>query len=298
MTAIAMFRLLVTAFTLAAAFVTTIGVNSPLAQEAPSTAVVARVDGEDITETDLAIAAAEFRDQAGRSLVTSRAALIDLVINIRLAAKAAAAAEIDKDPLVAARVELAKNRVLYTEYLRGEFITEVTEEAGRKRFEEELAAFVPGEQVRVRHILVGTEDEAKAIIADLDAGADFAELAKEKSLDGSSAAGGDLSFQGRGDTVKSFEDAAFALDIGDYTGVPVETQFGWHVIKVDEKREQPRPAFEQEAQRIRELLFLEAFERAMDGLRSAVVIELVALPEDRPLEEVEAKPEAAEPAAD
>ena len=118
------------------------------------------------------------------------------------------------------------------------------------------------------------------------------------NFDGSSSQGGDLDFQGRGDTVKPFEDAAFALEVGEYTSTPVETQFGWHVIRVDEKRKEPLPKFEEEAPRIRQMLFLETFERAMDALRSAVVIEVVPPPEDEATPDVEAKPEAGEPAGD
>ena len=96
-----------------------------------------------------------------------------------------------------------------------------------------------------------SEDEAKAIIADLDAGGDFAAIAKDKSKDpGSAANGGDLGFIKRGETVKAFEDAAFALDVGQYTKTPVQSQFGWHIIKVDEKRPEAPPTFEQEARRI------------------------------------------------
>ena len=93
----------------------------------------------------------------------------------------------------------------------------------KARYDEEVAKFVPGDELHVRHILVETEDEAKAIIAELDKGGDFAEIAKEKSNDpGSGASGGDLGFFGKGKMVQAFEDAAFALEVGQYTKAPVQ----------------------------------------------------------------------------
>ncbi|MEX0851992.1 MAG: hypothetical protein WD036_01715 [Bauldia sp.] len=143
------------------------GVGATLAEDASGGAVVARIDDEAITENDLAAVAEEFRDQLGPGGTGRRDVLIDLAIDIRLVARAAAVAAIDEEPPIAARMELARNRALYSEYLRRKFIDAVTEAAGRKRFDEELAKFVPGDELRVRHILVKTEDEAKVIIGEL-----------------------------------------------------------------------------------------------------------------------------------
>ncbi len=240
-------------------------------------AVVAIVNGEPITEADLALAAAEFGDQLSQIAPASRrAALVDLIVNIRLAGKAAEADGLDKDAAVASRLELARERTLYSEYLRKQFVAAVTEDAARKIFDAELAKFVPADQVHASHILVKTEDEAKAIVAELDKGADFAAIAKEKSLDpGSGAKGGDLGFFGRGAMVKPFEDAAFGLEVGSYTKIPVESDFGWHVITVVETRKEPPPTFESEAQRIQQDLIRATFEKAIEGLRSAATIEMV-----------------------
>lgn len=266
------------------------GIGTPMAQDAPGDAVVARVDGDVITEIDLTAAAQEIGEEIDRMPGDRRANLIDVVVNIRLAAKAAATAELDKDPLVAARMALVRDRALYIEYLRGKIGASLTEEAARQRYGEEIAEFTADEQLRARHILVKTEDEAKAIISDLDNGGDFAEIAKEKSTDpGSAPNGGDLDFIGRGDTVKPFEEAAFALAVGEYTKTPVQSPFGWHVIRIDEKRAQPPPPFEQEARRIQADLFAESFDKAIEELRAAATIEVI------PAAEPEAPPEG-EPA--
>ena len=90
-------------------------------------------------------------------------------------------------------------------------------------------------KIRASHILVESEERAKSLRGDLDGGADFANLAKEHSKCPSKENGGDLGFFGKGMMVKEFEDAAFALDVGQVSG-PVRTQFGYHLIKVTEKK--------------------------------------------------------------
>lgn len=249
------------------------------AQDAPER-TFAIVDGEPITETDLALALAEFGDQLTQIPAAQRPqAVLDLLINIRLAAKAAAAAGIDKRPLVEKRLELIRERTLYSEFLRDVFGTAVTEENARKRFDEEVAKFVPADQIRASHILVKTEDEARAIIADLDKGGDFAAIAKEKSLDpGSGANGGDLGFFGKGMMVPPFEEAAFAIPVGSYGKEPVKTDFGFHVIKVVEARKEPPPTFEAQAARIQQELIRSTFEKEMEALRAAAKIEIVPPP--------------------
>ena len=193
------------------------------------------------------------------------AALVDLVINIRLAEQGGEAAGLETEPAVMRRLDLARDRTLYSEYLRTKFIAAVTDDAVQARFDEELAAFVPQDEVRARHILVKTEDEAKAIIAKLDAGGDFAELATEDSLDpGSGQSGGDLGFFRRGQMVKPFEEAAFGLKPGKYTKKPVQSDFGWHVILVEEKREEPPPTFESQAQRIQQELIRATFDAEIE----------------------------------
>jgi peptidyl-prolyl cis-trans isomerase C len=111
--------------------------------------------------------------------------------------------------------------------------------------ETQSAKFMPTEERRVRHILVQTEAKAKAIIDELESGVDFAELASTRSTDsGSAALGGDLGYFTRGQMVPLFEEAAFAIAVGEFGHTPVETQFGWHVIKVVDARRQARPSLE------------------------------------------------------
>ncbi|KAB2885993.1 MAG: peptidylprolyl isomerase [Albidovulum sp.] len=120
----------------------------------------------------------------------------------------------------------------------------VTDDAVQALFDEKYAATEPGKEYNAAHILVATEDEAKSIKADLDGGADFAAIAKEKSTDrGSAAAGGDLGWFGVGMMVKPFEDAVIAMKAGE-TSAPVQSQFGWHVIRLTEVRTAAKPTIE------------------------------------------------------
>ncbi len=263
------------AVALAATLVTAVSQLS-FAQDA-GTDVVARVNGAPITQADLGMAAQEFRDQLARIPAEQRREeLINHLVEIKLAARAAESAGLDKDPAAAERIQAARDRALHVEYVRANVVAPITDEAVHKRFDEELAKFVPGNQYHASHILVETEDEAKAIIADLDKGGDFAAIAKEKSKDpGSKDAGGDLGFFDPAQMVKPFSDAVIALPVGTYTKEPVQSQFGWHVIKVVETRKEEPPTFEARAPALRNEMFAELFDATMKKLREDAKVEIV-----------------------
>lgn len=250
------------------------------AQPKPEDTVYAKLDGQPITGADLGMAAAELGDQLSRIPPNQqRQALIDIVIEIKMMAKAARDENLDKQPEVAAHLAFAADRTLRSEYLRDTIIAKITEDAVKKRYDEEVAKFVPGDEIHVFHILVKTEDEAKAIIADLDKGGDFAAIAKAKSIDpGSAQNGGDLGFVGKGKTVKAFEEAAFALKVGTYTAKPVQSEYGWHVIKVTETRKEAPPTLEARADAIRQEMLREAYKAEMDKLKAAHKIEILPPP--------------------
>jgi len=248
--------------------------------ELPTDKVVATVNGQAITEGDLIIAAQEFdKDLAQVPPDQQRAQLISIVVDIKLLALAAEAQGLDKSENVVRNLAFIKQRLLRNEYLKTKVMAAVTDDLVRQRFGEELATFVPADQVHVRHVLVKTEDEAKAVIADLDKGGDFAAIAKEKSQDpGSAPNGGDLGFIGRGQTVPPFEDAAFALAIGAYSKTPVQTNFGWHVIKLEEKRKEAPPTFDERRDQIRNDLLQQAFTKELAALHKAADIKIVEPP--------------------
>ena len=138
-----------------------------------------------------------------------------------------------------------KDRALHNEYFRTKVVDGLTEEAVQERYNKEVAATPPEMEVKARHILVDSEEQARNVITELDGGKDFIELAKEKSTGPSGPQGGDLGYFTRGRMVPEFEEAAFALEPGSYTKEPIKTQFGWHIIKVEDKRDTPPPGVRQ-----------------------------------------------------
>jgi peptidyl-prolyl cis-trans isomerase C len=159
-------------------------------------------------------------------------------------------------------------------YLTREVEAGVTEAALRERYDAMVAAFPAGEEVNARHILMENEDDARAVIAALDEGGDFAELAGEKSIGPTSSRGGDLGYFSRDQMVPEFSEAAFALETGAYTKDPVQTQFGWHVILLEDRRNQAPPTFEASEEKLREEVERSVVEGLITGLRDGATVEL------------------------
>jgi peptidyl-prolyl cis-trans isomerase C len=224
--------------------------------------------------------------------------LLDRVIDFRLLANEAERQNVDDDPAAGTALAQARAAVL-REFLVQQTIEEgLTEEKLRALYEEKKAeeGFAQ-DQVHVRHILVQTEDEAKAAIEQIEGGADFAEVAKERSMDGSAQAGGDLGFITRDQVVPEFAEAAFALDAGATSTEPVQSQFGWHVINVVERRN-VEPTFDETAPQLRQELAREIVTALVEDLRSDAEIERFNI-DGSPMEQPEAgQPEAEQPKAD
>ena len=238
-------------------------------------AVVATVNGEPVTETDLAVAMADLDQQfAQLPEEQRRAAALSAIIEIRLLAAEAEKAGLADGDEFARRMALLRQRALHSAYIDKEIAEQVTDEAVRARYDKQVAETPPTNEVRARHIIVETREEAEAIIKELDAGGDFEAIAREKSKDGAAAQGGDLGYFGPGRMVPEFEQAVFAMDVGTYSRESVQTQFGWHVIKVEDKRVQQPPAFEQVADQFRSLLLRETYFAKVSELREGAAVEI------------------------
>jgi peptidyl-prolyl cis-trans isomerase C len=161
------------------------------------------------------------------------------------------------------------------QFFKKNVVDAVTEDEVKARYDQEVAALPKQEEVRARHILVKTEEEAKQIIADLDAGKDFIEIAKEKSTDPNKTEGGDLGYFTKGRMVPEFEEVAFALEKGTYTKTPVQTQFGFHVILVEDNRDAPPPAFEAVEQQVRQLVMRDKYLELIEKAKTEQTIEIV-----------------------
>ena len=206
--------------------------------------------------------------------------LVDEVANSRLAAVAARSSGLDKEADVASAMKTAADRVLAEAYITREVSKEITEEAIQAAYDTFVADTGSRETVTASHILVETEDEARAIIAQLNDGADFAELAREKSTGPSGPNGGSLGTFGRGQMVPGFETAAFGMSAGSFSADPVQTQFGWHVIQVSDKGIEEAPSLDQMRDQIAANLSRQSFARIVETLRVGTTIEV------RPLSEV------------
>ncbi|WP_274423046.1 peptidylprolyl isomerase [Chelativorans sp. YIM 93263] len=255
-----------------AGLVVALGAAPAMAQESE---VVATVNGEPITQTDLELAEAELGAQfAQLPDEQRRAAALSSVIDIRLFASEAEEQELDQTEAFQQRMNFLRDRALHSALVDQNVVESISDEEIRERYEAEVANLTMPEEVRARHILVETEEEANEIIQQLDEGGDFASLAEEHSQDGSAAEGGDLGYFAEGQMVPAFEEVAFSLEPGTYTEEPVESQFGWHVIKVEDKRTQEPPALEQVRDQIRSLLVSEKYVEMLSSLRESAELEI------------------------
>lgn len=195
------------------------------------------------------------------------------LINLELAGQEAVRQGLDKQPNVAARLELDRLSVLTRAYLQ-EYLREhpITDEALRKEYDK-IKPQLATKEYRARHILVNGEDEAKDIIKQLNAGGNFEKLAAEKSKDpGSKGRGGDLDWSPASRYVKPFGDALVGLKKGQTTKAPVKTDFGWHVIRLDDERVARLPSFEEAKPTLERNLQREAVQKAITDLRAKAKI--------------------------
>ncbi|MHA6688929.1 peptidylprolyl isomerase [Devosia sp. A449] len=237
--------------------------------------VVATVGGEPITEADLSFAAEDLTQELGQMPPDQRKPfLLRVLIDMKVMAKAGKDAGMADTPLFQQRLKYLEERALRRAYFADTIANAVTEEAVRAAYDKFVADFVPAEEIRASHILVPTEDEAKAVKAELDGGADFAAVAKEKSIDPGAANGGDLGFFGKGMMVAPFEAAVYAMtEIGQVSD-PVQSQFGWHVIRLEEKRQSSAPAFEAVAGQLQQQLLMTTFDETVERLMAGVTIDI------------------------
>jgi peptidyl-prolyl cis-trans isomerase C len=222
--------------------------------------VLATINGTKITQKDVDQISADLDPQFARLPDDQRRlAALAAIIDIKSLAAKAEEEKIDQTPEFKARMEFLKDRALHNDYFKQQVVDKITDADIRARYDKEMAAMPPQNEVRARHILVKTKEEAEAIIKQLDGGAKFEDVAKEKSTDGSAAQGGDLGYFGPGQMVPEFEKAANELEVGKYTKDPVQTQFGFHVIKLEDKRVQQPPAFDQVKDQVKQILIRERY---------------------------------------
>ncbi len=237
--------------------------------------VVATVGGSQITEADLGFAAEDLTQELSQMPPEERRAfLLRVLIDMKVMADAGRDAGMADTPLFQQRLAYLEDRALRRAYFAETIANAVTEEAVRAEYDAYVGDFQAQPEIRASHILVETEEEAKAIKTEIEGGADFATLARERSIDPGAANGGDLGFFGRGMMVAPFEEAAFALTDAGQVSDPVQSQFGWHVIRLEETRESTPPAFEQVAGQLQQRLLMRTFDETIAKLMAGVEVDI------------------------
>ena len=244
----------------------------------PNDTLIAKVNGVDIRASDLAIAEDDIGSDLQGPPEQKREQLIAYLTDIILISAAAEKRNLADTADFKRRQAIMRNKLLMGAMLQAHAKTIMTDEELRKVYDEAVKPMAAEEEVRARHILVENEDEAKAIAQEIRGGADFETLAKEKSKDpGSAAEGGDLGYFTKGRMVPEFSEVAFKMYAGQVSN-PVKSQFGWHVIKVEDRRTKPVPEFEQVRSQIETFVARRAQTEFVAQLRETAKIERL----DRP----------------
>ena len=257
-------------------------------------AVVATVGEDTIIEADLGFAA----EDLGQELQSvppadQRAFLVTVLIDMKVMAKAARDEKLDGSADYKMRLKYLEDRSLRRAYFSEQVTGAITPDAIKAAYDDYVKTFKTSDQVHAEHILVKSEDEAKDIEKQLSGGASFEDLAKAKSIDtGSGAQGGDLGFFAKGQMVKEFEDAAFALEIGKISA-PVKSQYGWHIIKVLEKKSSQPQTMDQMGPQLQQTILYKKFNDSVAALKTKIA---VAIPDANLAAAVKAQEAEAPPA--
>ena len=245
--------------------------------------VVARANGIDIRQSDLALAEEDIGSampQMGPE--QKRDYLITYLADVIILAQAADQHQLANRSDVKQRIEFERHKALMEALLQDAGKAAQTDDAMHKVYDEAIKQTPSNEEeVHARHILVATEGEAKDVEAQLKNGADFVKLAKEKSKDPGAAEGGDLGYFTKDQMVPEFAEAAFKLDKGQVSD-PVKTQFGWHIIKVEDKRLKPTPTYDQVKGQLQNYVARRAQAELVDNLRKSATIERLDQPAGQP----------------
>lgn len=270
------------------------------AEESTEGDVVAVVNGKNIDQSDLVAFIQQLPPQVQSQVQVLMPQILDQLVNNALTTEAGRDAGLASDEEVQQRVAKIEDLIIGQTFLQRELDERVTDAKIDAAYEEYLAENPPQRQLKARHILVETEEEAKEVIVALDGGADFAELAKERSTGPSGASGGELPPFKEGEMVPAFSDAAFAMEVGTHSQEPVKTQFGFHVIMLEDSTMSEPPAKAELETELRDQISQAAVEEIYAELREGAEIEVLlgkpAAGEQAPMDGGSEAPAAQEPA--
>ncbi|MBL6933714.1 MAG: peptidylprolyl isomerase [Rhodospirillales bacterium] len=247
--------------------------SAPFAAQAQNDPVVATVNGIEIFRSDIDEARLRLPERFKEVPVEAVfGLLINSLVDSKLVAAEARKINLHEDEKVRKQMARIEEQVLERTFLIAYIEQRITDEALEAQYEKMSKEAAVKEEVSARHILLETEAQAMEVIKELEGGADFAELAKTRSKGPSGATGGDLGFFAEGQMVPAFSEAAFAMKPGEVTKTPVQTQFGWHVIKVEDRRTVQPPKLEEIAQELRQAVSREIGTNYLQELRKSATI--------------------------
>jgi peptidyl-prolyl cis-trans isomerase C len=246
------------------------------AKPAAGDPVVARVNGTDLHRSDVVEAIRGLPPQVQQQpLDRLYPALLDQMVGTMLVSQAGRKSKLQDDPEVKKRLALVQDQIIADAYVQRLLQKQVTDQKLHARYDKFVKDAPPREEVNARHILLANEADAKAVIDQLKKGGDFAALASEKSTDpAGKTSGGDLGWFTKEQMVPEFADAAFKLKKGEITETPVKTQFGWHVIKLEDRRAAKALAFEQVKPQLADEIARDLIGEKMKELRTTAKIEV------------------------
>ncbi len=254
----------------------------PAASAAPALAedpgqVIARVNGVDIKAGDLALADEDVGSNLPMTGDARRDYLTRYLTDMQVIVQAADAKKLGDNEDFKRHLAYARNKLLMERFLQTEGKASVSDAALHQLYDQLTKQMAGEKEVHARHILVETEDQAKAVLAELKNGADFVAVAKQKSKDPSSSDGGDLGYFTKDRMVPEFADAAFKLEVGQISD-PVKTEFGWHIIKVEDKRDRQIPEFDKVKDQLENMVARKALSEQVAKLRADAKIERMDAP--------------------
>jgi peptidyl-prolyl cis-trans isomerase C len=248
--------------------------SEPLgAQQGVADPVVASVEGHLIYLSDLGEASKSLPENLqGLPFDTLYPVLLDRMIDHQSLVIMARRQGLEQSKQIQHEIELATERILEGAYLSQVAASRVTEQAIRSRYDQQYANRPATEEVRARHILVTTEAEARKVLEDLQHGADFATIARVISKDPDGAKGGDLGFFRREQVWPGFADVAFTLQPGQIAPNPIRNEFGWHVVRVEERRQVAPPSYAEVHDQLRQELLAIAVQREIGVARAQLAV--------------------------
>ena len=237
------------------------------------TKIVATVDGKPIFLSEIIGMAQRLPEQYRKmSLEAVYPSLLTRAIDSKLVTLEGRRAGFSKDPDVKKRLLDVEDQIISEIFLTKTIGSQVTEEALQKIYSETKSEMASGDQIKARHILLDSEEKAMEIIKKLQAGGEFAKLASEYSTGPSAASGGDLGWFGEGQMVPEFSKAAFALNPGDIVTKPVKTQFGWHIILVEDRKVSAPPSFDEAKEQLASTMSQKLLKELIETLRTKAKI--------------------------